>query len=245
MLRTREMCFEYGLLKRRRVFENFSWVVPEGKRTLLLGANGAGKSTLLRLLSGFVAPKDGAVVWADDPSRRALFRNVGWMPQDISPARGLRVSEQVAYSAWLSGRDSKAAHQAARDALDLVRLVDQADQLSATLSGGQLRRLGLAQTIVTDSPVVLLDEPTAGLDPAQTKVFREIVREMDVAGGLVVSTHQVGDVSADFDHVCVLSAGSIVFDGAVAEFQDLGRTLGLRSTSVEDVFTYLVAGGMH
>ncbi len=216
-----------------------------GKRTLLLGPNGAGKTTLLKLLSGFMSPTAGQVTYNGSSSHHTLFSEIAWMPQDIQAVRGLRVVEQVRYAAWLSGRSGDEAKRETMRALETVQLVDKAGQLASHLSGGQLRRLGLAQVLVTNSSIMLLDEPTAGLDPAQTKNFREIVRGLDVADGLVVSTHQVGDLGEDFDHVAVLSDGRMVFDGSVEEFHSFGQGLNLRSASVEDIFSHLVQGGLH
>lgn len=226
------------------VLRDFTWRVTPGARTLLLGPNGAGKSTLLRVLSGQARPRRGMVTVDGESGRRALFGRVGWMPQDIRPLRGFTVREQVEFAAWAGGTSAETVHEVTERALAAVRLEQQSQARASRLSGGQLRRLGLAQVLARDSDVMLLDEPTAGLDPAQTINFREILREVDVKNGVVVSTHQVSDLIEDVDRVAVLVDGSIRFDGTVAEFasRGTGRT---DPDSLARVFMELAAGGLH
>uniref|UniRef100_UPI00248420CB ABC transporter ATP-binding protein n=1 Tax=Nocardioides stalactiti TaxID=2755356 RepID=UPI00248420CB len=205
----------------REVFERFDWSVRPGEVTMLLGPNGAGKSTLLRLLCGSLRPTRGAVLLDGDPSRAVLRQRVGWMPQDIQPARGMTAAEQVEYVAWLAGRPRRDARRAAWTAIEQVDLADQARTRASELSGGQLRRLGLAQTLAQGGSVLLLDEPTAGLDPAQALGFREVLRRLDTPGGVVVSTHQATDLASDVDRVVVLVGGAIGFEGTTDEFRRL------------------------
>jgi ABC-2 type transport system ATP-binding protein len=124
-----------------------------------------------------------------------------------------------------------------------VDLEDKGDVRADRLSGGQLRRVGLAQAIVRRPPVLLLDEPTAGLDPAQSENFRHLLGRLDCPGGIVISTHQVGDLAEDVDRVMVLADGSVRFDGTPDEL----RTHGPQGAEVSLVsaFTALVGGGRH
>ena len=210
---------------RRRAFPNvidgINWSVRPGQVTMLLGPNGAGKSTLLKLLSGFLRPGSGEVRLNGDTNRSALQRNVGGMPQDIQPARGMKVLEQVEYVGWLAGRSKREARAAAGEAIARVELTDKKDARTTDLSGGQLRRVGLAQALVQGGSVLLLDEPTAGLDPAQALQFRRLLQGVDCPGGVVVSTHQAADLAGGIDAVTVLADGKIRFDGTLAEFQAL------------------------
>lgn len=234
--------FRYERWQRRtEVFAGLDWRVSAGATTLLLGPNGAGKSTLLKLLSGFERPQGGTIALGSETSRRALYARVGWMPQDVQPARGLTVEEQVDYAGWLSGLRRRQRRSRVRSALASVDLLDLRDKRANELSGGQLRRLGLAQTLVRETEVLLLDEPTAGLDPAQALNFRDIMSRLEIPGGIVISTHQVDDLVAHGDRVSVLTDGRFAFNGTVSEFKALGH----HGQSLAHVFAEMIGGGGH
>ena len=245
MLSATGLCFAYGRLRAEVVLDELDWSVTPGRRTMLLGPNGAGKSTVLKLLSGYLAPRRGSVTYDGSSRRRDLHRHVAWMPQVVTPLKGLTVEEQVEYAGWVAGLSSRDSRMRASVAIDAVRLGDTVDARADALSGGQLRRLGLAQALVRRCDVLLLDEPTAGLDPAQTVNFRQILRDVDAPGGIVVSTHQVSDLGDDVDRVAVIADGSMRFDGTVDEFVAHGRTRGVTSGSLGDIFADVVAGGLH
>ncbi|MFW6641340.1 ATP-binding cassette domain-containing protein [Nocardiopsis algeriensis] len=220
-LSTEEIVYSYGWFS-SPVFDGLSLDIPNGC-TVLLGPNGAGKSTLMSLLASAAPPRRGRVrvgSWRSDRRRdlAPLRRAVGWMPQDIVPVTGLTVREQVAYHGWLKGMSRAEAWQASFEALRQTDLVDLADRSSGKLSGGQTRRLGLAQTIVHRPSVLLLDEPTAGLDPAQRSSFRGVLSSLSVGDTVLVSTHQTSDLSDLFDSVVVLSEGRSRFTGSAEAF---------------------------
>jgi ABC-2 type transport system ATP-binding protein len=238
-----DVTFRYGK-RHQPVLEDFSWEVPPGK-TVLLGPNGAGKSTLLSLGTDALRPSKGRVRFGDlTPSRRrersAYRRTVGWMPQHIHAVPGLTVREQVAYAAWLKGIGQRQAWLAAADAIGKVGLRELARRKVSTLSGGQLRRIGLAQMLVHDARILLLDEPTAGLDPAQRSRFRDLMAALPPEQAVVVSTHQVDDLSELFDTVVVLDQGRIRFTGTVKKFLDLAPPAATGARA-EAAYTRLVA----
>lgn len=226
------------------VLDGFSWAVPPG-RTVLLGPNGAGKTTLLALGADALRPERGTITVGPlrpvgGTERAAYRRAVGWMPQQIRAVPGLTSREQVAYAAWLKGASRGRAWELAGRALDRVDLDGLCDRLTSDLSGGQLRRVGLAQVLVHDAEVVLLDEPTVGLDPAQRAKFREILAALPEDRPVVVSTHQVDDLSELFDTVVILDRGSIRHQSSVTAFLDLAPLGSPRPA--EAAYARLVSG---
>ncbi len=190
---------------------------------MLLGPNGAGKSTLLSLGASVQYPATGRVqlgnlISTDRKHRRAFRQKVGWLPQQIKPVPSLTVREQAAYAGWLKGLSKSEAWERSVGALEQVRLTELAKRRSHELSGGQLRRLGIAQALIHEADVVLLDEPTAGLDPVQRGVFRDLLAELSGSVSFVVSTHQTEDLADVYDTVVVLDRGQAVFQGTVGEF---------------------------
>ena len=187
--------------------------------TGLLGPNGAGKTTLLRILATVLAPDAGRVrLLGLDPQdagqRVNIRRRLGYLPQDAGLHRGFTAFEFVDYVAILKEMTSaQARHAEVRRVLDLVDLGDVRSRKIKTLSGGMRRRVALAQALLGDPDLLLLDEPTAGLDPEQRLRFRELVSAAPHQT-VVISTHQTEDVAALCARVVVLDHGTIRFDGA-------------------------------
>lgn len=220
-----------------------TWSPPTPGKTVLLGPNGAGKSTLIGLMAGALKPQAGVVTFTERVGSAALplRSHVAWMPQNVVAVRGLKVREQVALAAWLGGMSTKVAEESTSRTLNDLNLNDFADRRVETLSGGQLRRVGLAEVLVRDVDTVLLDEPTAGLDPAQRAGFRHLLAAFP--GDLVVSTHQLDDIAELYDHVAVLVGGSVVFSGTRKAF--FGSVPNTAHPSAEEVFSHFVPDGQH
>jgi ABC-2 type transport system ATP-binding protein len=192
---------------------------------VLLGANGAGKSTLLALIASVRQPSTGHISIdgvgssvARGADLKSYRRAVAWLPQKFSAFPGLRVREHVAYAGWLKGMSKADAWEASAQAIDDVGLSERADDRVKTLSGGQQRRVGIAGALVHDARVILLDEPTAGLDPAQRRKFREVLEAISRDRIVVVSSHDTDDAHSAFDEAAVLREGELVFKGTVADF---------------------------
>jgi ABC-2 type transport system ATP-binding protein len=193
----------------------------------LLGPNGAGKTTLLRMLATAITPTSGRLrLLGHDPAehagRRALRRRLGYLPQQLGYYPNFTVFEFVEYFALLKEIPPARARRAAAVAIERADLADRARSRLRTLSGGMLRRVGIAQAIVNDPTLLLLDEPTAGLDPEQRVGFRTLLREIGATAKVVVSTHLVEDVGAACDEVGVMLAGRIVFRGSPAALTEHG-----------------------
>ncbi len=207
--------------------------------TGLVGVNGAGKSTLLRILSGGLRPSGGTVsVLGASPygsGRRAALTATALMPQELSIPRELRAHEVVAYIGWLRGLSSRRARERSAAVLAAVGLADRADSRVSALSGGMMRRLALAQALVSDPPVLLLDEPTTGLDPEQRAAVRALIAELPEEHTIVMSSHVMEDIETLADRVLVLDEGRLLFDGTVSELvQQHG------SASAEEAFLTLL-----
>ncbi|MFI9569733.1 ATP-binding cassette domain-containing protein [Streptomyces rishiriensis] len=215
----------FGYRRRDPVLDNLTLELPSGC-VVLLGPNGAGKSTLLGLLASALRPRAGTVKLGNLNTRRRgdlkqYRRQVGWLPQQVTPVPGLRVREQAAYAGWLKGMSRRDAWDSSLEAINQVGLQELSERSAAQLSGGQLRRLGIAQTLVHSAQVVLLDEPTAGLDPTQRRVFRALLDDLKDRASFVVSTHQTEDLADSYDSVLLLDRGRILFQGSTASFLDL------------------------
>jgi len=192
--------------------------------TGLLGPNGAGKTSLLRVLATVQEPVSGTVSLlgldaSDERDRTSIRRRLGYVPQELGFPRGFTAFGFVEYMAVLKEWvDAERRRAEVRRVLALVGLGSVATTKVTKLSGGMRRRLGLAQALLGSPEMLLLDEPTTGLDPEQRAAFRALLLDVGRNATLVVSTHQTEDVAAVCDRVVVLDDGKAVFDGPVPEF---------------------------
>ena len=197
----------------------------------LLGPNGAGKTTLLRMMATVIPPSSGRMrLLGRDPGgygpRQEIRRRLGYLPQNLGYYPGFTVTEFVEYFALLKEVPPGRVRQATATAIERVDLGGRAGAKLRTLSGGMLRRAGIAQAIVNDPELLLLDEPTAGLDPEQRVTFRVLLRDLGARATVIVSTHLVEDVGAACSEVALLAAGKIVFHGKPDELAARGEDAG-------------------
>jgi len=188
----------------------------------LLGPNGAGKTTLLRMMATVIPPNSGTLrLLGRDPAsygpRKEIRRRLGYLPQALGYYPGFTVVEFVEYFALLKDMPPAQVPAAVATAVERVSLGNKARAKLRTLSGGMLRRVGIAQAIVNEPELLLLDEPTAGLDPEQRVQFRALLREFGTRATVIVSTHLVEDVGAACGEVALMDEGKIVFHGTPAE----------------------------
>jgi ABC-2 type transport system ATP-binding protein len=195
----------------------------------LLGPNGAGKTSLLRMMATVIPPSSGQLrLLGRDPGaygpRREIRRRLGYLPQNMGYYPRFTVVEFVEYFALLKEMPPSQVRRAVAAAVERVGLGDKAKARLRTLSGGMLRRVGIAQAIVNDPELLLLDEPTAGLDPEQRMAFRTLLRDLGQHATVMVSTHLVEDVGAACTRVGLMDQGRIVFSGTPQEL--IGRGEG-------------------
>jgi ABC-type multidrug transport system ATPase subunit len=208
----------------------------------LLGPNGAGKTTLIRALATVLRPAGGELSLLGGAGLREFRRRLGYLPQEFGFYRRFTVREFVEYMAWLKEMPKADVPGAVQRAIERVGLTGRADAKLKTLSGGMVRRVGIAQAIVNDPVVLLLDEPTAGLDPAQRMQFRELLRGLTDTC-VVVSTHLVEDVAAACTDVVLLDAGRVVFQGAASEMAAAGTENDPGDSPMERGYSALIALG--
>ncbi len=206
----------------RHALEDVSFELGGGI-TGLLGPNGAGKTTLLRCLATVLAPDSGEIsVLGFDPDRPGerteIRRRIGYMPQEPGFYRNFTVFDFLDYIAILKEEvDRPARHSDVRRVLGLVGLENRSMDKIKKLSGGMRQRLALAQALLDEPKLLLLDEPTAGLDPEQRLRFRDMLSRLSEFGSVLLSTHQTEDVAALCDRVVVLDDGRVRFDGTPRE----------------------------
>jgi ABC-2 type transport system ATP-binding protein len=195
--------------------------------TGLLGPNGAGKTTLLRIIATVLAPDSGEVeAFGYDPGtadgRLEIRRRLGYLPQEPGYHRGFSAFDFVDYVAILKEwSDRRTRHEEVRRVLSLVGLESVMHRKIRQLSGGMRRRVGIAQSLLGAPDLLVLDEPTAGLDPEQRLRFRELLSAQAERSTVVLSTHQTDDVAALCQRVIVLLGGSVRFDGTPRELAEI------------------------
>ncbi|RMH03405.1 MAG: ABC transporter ATP-binding protein [Planctomycetota bacterium] len=195
-------------------------VVRPGEVLGFLGPNGAGKSTTMKMVTGFLEPTAGTIriLGADmlaDP--RQAKRHIGYLPEGAPAWPDMTVAEFLAFIAEVRGFDRPAAARRTEELVELVHLGGVFHQTIETLSKGFKRRVGLAQAIYHDPPVLVLDEPTDGLDPNQKHEVRELIRRMGEKKAIVLSTHILEEVEAVCTRAVIINRGRTVFDGSPDE----------------------------
>lgn len=195
----------------------------------LLGSNGAGKTTLMRILCGIIEPTRGRVLvdghdLSHAAERRAVKKTLGYLPQDVEPYPNLTPLEFLDYVGILKGIDSAATRKKqARDLIARVGLSDAQDRKVGGFSGGMRRRVGIAQALMGDPKLLIVDEPTAGLDPEERMRFRTLLASLGQERTVILSTHILDDVAQTCPYVFVLRDGQQRYDGPTSGLIDAAR----------------------
>ena len=213
-----------GLTKTYRggvaAIDGLDLVVPRGMFGLL-GANGAGKTTLMRILAGIVQPTTGRVtVGGHDlgtgPGRVAVQRDLGYLPQDLGVYPELTARQFLDYVALLKGMDDRTVRRRrVGELLEVVALTADADRRLRGFSGGMRQRVGIAQALLADPQLLIVDEPTAGLDPEERIRFRTLLSQFAGQRTVLLSTHIVDDIAQTCRELAVLGKGRLIFRGTV------------------------------
>ncbi|MCI9080995.1 MAG: ABC transporter ATP-binding protein [Lachnospiraceae bacterium] len=185
----------------------------------LLGPNGAGKTTLMKILTTLTKKTSGDIRLCGIPVERyrEIRQMIGYLPQDFSMYGNMGAYEALDYLAVLSGMNRKERAQKVPKMLEKVNLGEQHKTRVKAMSGGMRRRLGIAQAIIHDPKIIVVDEPTAGLDPEERVRFRNLLCEIARDRIVILSTHIVGDIEATCENIAVLNQGEILFQGTVSK----------------------------
>ncbi len=216
--------------------DDVSFTVRKGDVLGFLGPNGAGKTTTMRIISGNLAPSTGSVSVAnhdllEDP--RAAKASIGYLPEQPPVYRELTVTEYLDYCAALN-RIPRGARRGARDtALERCGLTDVRQRVIGNLSKGYQQRVGIAQAIIHQPLLVVLDEPTVGLDPIQIREIRSLIRELGTQHGVILSTHILPEVQAICDHVQIIHQGRLVLRDNIG-----GLARRMQSTALQVAFRH-------
>ena len=183
----------------------------------LLGPNGAGKSTLMRMLATLARPTAGSIRWNGEDIVRApdaLRRTLGYLPQDFGVYPALTAREFLTFLAAVKGLTGRAAGDRVAEVLAMVGLADAADRRLGGFSGGMRQRVGIAQALLNDPRVLIVDEPTVGLDPEERMRFRHLLTDLAGERLIILSTHIVSDVEASASQIAILVGGTLRYFGS-------------------------------
>ena len=181
----------------------------------LLGTNGAGKTTLMRMLCGILQPTSGTITFDGLDVREEGYRAIlGYLPQDFGYYPEFTAMDFLLYMAALKGLPKQSAKRRANELLELVGLHGMGRKKIKTFSGGMKQRLGIAQALLNDPKLLILDEPTAGLDPKERVRFRSLIQQLGKDSIVLLSTHIVSDIEHIADEVLMMKDGNLIYHGA-------------------------------
>ncbi|GAA4452054.1 gliding motility-associated ABC transporter ATP-binding subunit GldA [Nibrella saemangeumensis] len=220
-IRVEQLTKQYGSTGQRAV-DQISFSVKPGEIVGFLGPNGAGKSTTMKIATGYLPPTTGTIEVNGFDVRTApmeVRRSVGYLPEHNPLYLDMYVKEYLRFAGSLHGLSGTQLTSRIADMIDLVRLEREQHKRIGQLSKGYRQRVGLAQALLHNPPVLILDEPTTGLDPNQLTEIREVIRQAGKDKTVLFSTHIMQEVEAVCDRVVIINRGRIVADGPLSELR--------------------------
>lgn len=232
MIKVNSLFRNYGDFK---AVDNVSFEINKGEVVGLLGHNGAGKTTIMKMLTGYLEPTSGSIEVDQlqiDADTRAIQARIGYLPENCPVWPEMTVIDYLKYQAHLHGVEDVRIQPAVVDAVRRTSLNEKATSSIQTLSRGYRQRVGVAQAILHSPDIIILDEPTNGLDPTQILQMRELIRELAKTATVILSTHILQEVQAVCERVLIMRDGKLVVDSLIADLQS-GRQLRLAIDSGE------------
>ena len=218
-----------------RAVDDVSFEINKGEVVGLLGHNGAGKTTIMKMMTGYLEPTSGSIEVDQlqiDTDTRAIQARIGYLPENCPVWPEMTVIDYLKYQAHLHGVEDVRIQPAVVDAVRRTSLKEKATSSIQTLSRGYRQRVGVAQAILHSPDIIILDEPTNGLDPTQILQMRELIRELAKTATVILSTHILQEVQAVCERVLIMRDGKLVVDSSIADLQS-GRQLRLAIDSGE------------
>ena len=203
--------------------DNISFNVESGEIVGFLGPNGAGKTTTIRMLTGYIPPTSGtALIGGYDIFLNALIakQKIGYMPENVPLYDDMRVREYLLFRAELKGLRGQDVRKHMNEALELCSIKDIKSQMISSLSKGFRQRVGLADALINKPPLLILDEPTNGLDPSQIRSFRELIKELAENHTILISTHILSEVELTCDRVLIINKGRMIGNNTPSELSE-------------------------
>lgn len=215
MIEVRNLSKNYG---DRAAIHALNFTVKKGEVVGFLGPNGAGKSTTMKIITGYMAPSEGQVTVAgfdvfENPLE--VKRRIGYLPETPPVYHDMYVRDYLTFVANLKGVEKSRVKKLVASALEKTTLNDVAGRLIGNLSKGFKQRVGLAQALVSDPEILVLDEPTVGLDPKQVSEMRQLIRQLKDQHTIILSTHVLPEVQASCDKVIIINRGAIVAEDSL------------------------------
>ncbi len=223
MLEIRHLVKHFGPLK---AVDDISFAVPQGEVLGFLGPNGAGKSTTMKMITGFLAPTAGtAIICGYDIARQpiAAKKCIGYLPEGAPAYPDMTPADFLDFIAHIRGFAGAEAKRRIGRVVEMIRITEVLHQPIETLSKGFKRRVGVAQALLHDPPVVILDEPTDGLDPNQKYEMRKIITAMQPEKAIIISTHLLEEVEAVCSRAIIIAHGRILADGTPSQLAERSR----------------------
>ena len=222
--------------------DDVSFDISSGEVVGLLGHNGAGKTTIMKIITGFIEPSSGNVeidglVLGEDTT--GIQKKIGYLPENCPVWPEMRVADYLIYQARLHLVDDKSVGPLVSEAIKKTRLIEKATAKIDTLSRGYRQRVGVAQALLHKPDILILDEPTNGLDPNQILQMRELIKELAETSTVIVSTHVLQEVQAICERVLIMRGGKLVLDSKISDLQSDNKIIFHFQPSEMDVTTAL------